>query len=86
MFLFQIAQGLFEINALYIDPTSATVLATSISGIVIALGATAVVLWRKAKKKAAAVLKIDENANKEVEEELVIKEDADEAAETAKTE
>ena len=80
MFLFEIAHGLFEINSLYIDPTSATVLATSISGIVIAVGATAVVLWRKAKKKAAAVLNIDENANKEVEEDLVINEETDETA------
>ena len=86
MFLFQMAQGLFEINALYLDPTSATVLATSISGIVIALGATFVILWRKAKKKAALVLKIDENANKEVEEDLVIKEDADEATVAQNTE
>ena len=75
MFLFEITTGLLGLNSLYIDPTSATVLATSISGIVIAVGATAVILWRKAKKKAALVLKIDENANKEVEEELVIKED-----------
>ncbi len=83
MFLFEIAHGLFEINSLYIDPTSATVLATSISGIVIAVGATAVVLWRKAKKKAAAVLKIDENANKEVEEDLVINEESDEIGKNA---
>ena len=61
--------------ALYIDPTATSILLTSISGIVIAVGATAVVLWRKAKKKAAQVLHIDENANKEVEEELVIKDD-----------
>ena len=58
-------------------------LATSISGIVIALGATAVVLWRKAKKKAALLLKIDENAHKEVEEDLVIKEDDEASADTA---
>ena len=72
MFLFQIAQAMFEINSLYIDPTATTILATSISGIVIAVGATAVILWRKAKKKAASVLHIDENANKEVEEDIVI--------------
>ena len=79
MFLFQLAQGIFEINSLYIDPTATTILATSISGIVIAVGATAVILWRKAKKKAALLLKIDENAHKEVEEDLVINDDADEA-------
>ena len=59
----------------YIDPSTTTILISSISGIVIAIGAGAVILWRKAKKKVAGVLHIDENANKEVEEELVIKED-----------
>ncbi len=49
---------------------------TSISGIVIAVGATAVILWRKAKKKVASALHIDENAHKEVEEELVINTDS----------
>lgn len=84
MFLLNMAQGLLELNALYLDPAATTVLATSISGIVIALGATAVVLWRKAKKKAALILNIDENAHKEVEEDLVIKED-DEAVTASET-
>ncbi len=75
MFIFDIAREVFTLNALYIDPSAATVLLTSISGVVIAVGATAVVLWRKAKKKAAEVLHIDENANKEVEEDIVIKDD-----------
>lgn len=75
MFIFDIAREMFTLNALYIDPSAATVLLTSISGVVIAVGATAVVLWRKAKKKAAEVLHIDENANKEVEEDIVIKDD-----------
>lgn len=72
MFIFDVAREMFTLNALYIDPSAATVLLTSISGVVIAVGATAVVLWRKAKKKAAEVLHIDENANKEVEEDIVI--------------
>ena len=63
---------IIPVTALYIDPAATTVIITSISGIVIAVGATAVILWRKAKKKVATVLHIDENANKEVEEELVI--------------
>ena len=77
MLFYQIMSSLFEVNALYIDPTSTTILLTSISGIVIAVGATAVILWRKAKKKAALLLKINENANKEVEEDLVINEDSE---------
>ena len=59
----------------YIDPSTTTILISSISGIVIAIGAGAVLLWRKAKKRVADVLHIDENSKKEVEEELVIKED-----------
>ena len=64
-------------TTMYIDPAATTVIITSISGIVIAVGATAVILWRKAKKKIANALHIDENANKEVEEELVINTDSD---------
>lgn len=59
-------------TALYLDPTSVSILLTSISGVAIAISATAVILWRKAKKKVANVLHIDENANKEVEEDIVI--------------
>ena len=68
---------IIPITAMYIDPAATTVIITSISGIVIAVGATAVILWRKAKKKVAAALHIDENANKEVEEDLVINTDSD---------
>ena len=63
-------------SATYIDPAATSVVITSISGIVIAVGATAVILWRKAKKKVATALHIDENANKEVEEELIINTDS----------
>ena len=66
---------IIPVTALYIDPAATTVIITSISGIVIAVGATAVILWRKAKKKVATVLHIDENANKEVEEDIVINDD-----------
>ena len=61
-------------TALYLDPAATSILVTSISGVVIAVSATAVILWRKAKKKVAIALHIDENANKEVEEDLVINE------------
>ena len=60
-------------QALYIDPSTVTVAVSSISGIVIALGATFAILWTRAKKKAAKALHIDANAHKEVEEDLVIK-------------
>ena len=64
-------------TTMYIDPAATTVIITSISGVVIAVGATAVILWRKTKKKVAKALHIDENANKEVEEDLVIKPDSE---------
>ena len=37
-------------TAAYIDPSTTTILISSISGIVIAIGAAAVIVWRKAKK------------------------------------
>ena len=76
-------------NMLYIDPAATSILLTSLSGIVIAVGATAVILWRKFRKKVTKVLKIDENANKEVEDEIVLKDESATdaaAAETAVTE
>lgn len=60
--------------AAYLDPAATSILVTSISGILIAVSATAVILWRKAKKKVSKALHIDENANKEVEEEIVLTE------------
>ncbi|MBQ7829148.1 MAG: hypothetical protein IJ345_02645 [Clostridia bacterium] len=68
---------ILPMTAMYIDPAATTVIITSISGIVIAVGAAAVIFWRKAKKKVANVLHIDENANKEVEEDLVINTESD---------
>lgn len=67
---------MLPVTAAYIDPSAASILIVSISGIVAAVGATAIILWRKAKKKVATVLHIDENANKEVEDELVINEES----------
>ena len=66
--------GLIAPTQCYLDPSAVSILATSITGIVIAVGATVVILARKAKKKVAKVLHIDENANKEVEEDIVINE------------
>lgn len=63
---------MISITVAYLDPSATTILLTSISSIAIAVGATALILWRKAKKKVTATLHIDENANKEVEDELVI--------------
>lgn len=62
----------------YIDPSVTTAIVQAVAGVAVAVGAVFAIVWRKAKKKAAEVLHIDENANKEVEEDIVeIDENAD---------
>ena len=56
----------------YIDPAATSVLLSSITAIVIAVGASAIVIWRKLKKKVSKTLHIDPNAGKEVEEDIVV--------------
>lgn len=67
-------------NLLYIDPAATTVLLSSITAIAVACGATFIILGRKLKKGVQKTFHIDENANKDVEEELVV---LDETAESA---
>lgn len=55
----------------YVDPSVMTYSIQVIAGVVIAAGAVIGVFWRKAKKKVQDKLGIDENAKKEVEEEVV---------------
>ena len=62
----------FSTNLLYIDPAATSMLLTSITAIVVAAGAGIFIAWRAFKKKVNKVLHIDENAKKEVEDELVI--------------
>lgn len=59
---------LFGVNSnAYIDPSVMTYVIQVIAGVVIAVGAVAGIIWRKAKKKVNEKLGIDENKNKEVE-------------------
>lgn len=60
-----------DINA-YIDPSVMTYMIQAVAGIVIALGAAIGIYFRKAKKKMADKLGIDENRNKEVESDEII--------------
>ena len=46
-----------------------------VAGVVVAVGAVVGIYWRKAKKKVQDKLGIDENANKEVEDEIVVSDD-----------
>ena len=67
------AMLLFGINGnAYIDPSDLTYLIQAIAGIVIAVGATAGIYFRRAKKKLNNKLGIDENKNKEVESDDII--------------
>lgn len=56
----------------YVDPSVSTMAIQAVAAVVVAAGAVVGVLWSKAKKKAAQVLNIDENAGKIVEEDIVV--------------
>ncbi|MBQ8426425.1 MAG: hypothetical protein IJX16_01540 [Clostridia bacterium] len=62
-------------NLLYLDPAAVSVLLSSITVIVLGIGASLIIWWRKFKKKVNKTLNIDPNKGKEVEEDLVITED-----------
>jgi len=55
----------------YLDPSVATYAIQVVAGVVVAVGAVVGIYWRKAKKKVSNALGIDENAGKEVEDEVV---------------
>ena len=55
----------------YLDPSVMTYTVQVVAGVVVAIGAVIGVYWRKAKKKVQDKLGIDENAKKEVEEDVV---------------
>ncbi|MCI6734311.1 MAG: hypothetical protein MR437_04455 [Clostridiales bacterium] len=67
------------VNLLYLDPAATTAIITSLTAIIAAVGAWFIIRWRKIKKGVSKTLHIDENAKKEVEDDLVIT-DADIAA------
>lgn len=76
------------LNMLYIDPAATSMLLSSITAIVVACGAGIFMAWRSMKKKVKKAFHIDENANKEMEDELVINDevaDDDNHATDAKT-
>ena len=55
----------------YVDPSVTTYAIQAIVGVVVAVGAVAAIWWRKAKKKVADKLGIDENAKKSTEADVV---------------
>lgn len=57
--------------AAYVDPSVMTYAVQAIIGFVIVIGVSIGAIWRRFKKKAKVVLNVDENANKEIEEDIV---------------
>ncbi len=66
---------MFSLNLLYVDPSVVTYGIQAIAGVVIAVGAVAAVLWRKAKKKVSNALKLEENSKKEEDAEIELVEE-----------
>lgn len=56
----------------YIDPSVMTYTIQAVAGVAIAVGAAVGIHFRKAKKKLAEKMNIDENRNKEVEGDDII--------------
>ena len=57
----------------YVDPSVMSYTVQAIAGVAIALGVVFGVVWRRVKKGASKALGRDENAGKEVEDEIVRK-------------
>lgn len=68
------------LNIAYIDPSVMTYSIQAIAGIAVAIGAVATVFWRRAKKKVSDKLGLDDVSKKEVEEDIVLIEETEEAA------
>ena len=57
----------------YVDPSVMSYTVQAVAGVIIACSVVIGVIWRKVKKGTKKVLKIDENAGKEVEDEIQVK-------------
>ena len=73
-------------NMLYIDPAATTAVVASLAAVFTALGAAFIIIWRKVKKGVSKTFHIDENANREVEDELVILDESAPSDEKAESE
>ena len=70
---------------LYIDISAVSFAVPIITGIVVAVGAWLAIHFRRAKSKISKKLGIDENAGKEVEDDVVISDEPDEETEGTET-
>lgn len=60
---------------LYIDPSAVSYIIPAIAGVAVVVGSWLYLHFRRAKSKVSKKLGIDENAGKEVEEDIVIKDE-----------
>lgn len=58
------------INTAYLDPSVITIAFSAIAGVAVTIGAAVAVYYHRIKKKVNDKLGIDENAKKEVEEDV----------------
>ena len=64
--------SIFSLNiGCYLDPSVMTYAIQVVAGVIVAVGAVVGIYWRKAKKKVQDKLGIDENAKKEVEDDVI---------------
>ncbi len=63
---------MFLPRLLYVDPSVMTYAIQAIAGVVIAVSAVVVLLWRKAKKKVVEKLNLEDKSIKETEEEVTV--------------
>lgn len=68
-----------HIFSAYIDPSVMTYAIQAIAGVVIAIGAVAAVMWRRAKKKALKALGLEEKTKKQVEDDIQLTEETPDA-------
>lgn len=76
---------MMEPNVLYVDPSVLTYAITAIASVVVSIGAVVVIMGRKAKKKVAEKLNLEDRSIKETEGAVeLIEETEDKAVETTK--
>lgn len=74
---------MMEPNVLYVDPSVLTYAITAIASVVVSIGAVIVIMGRKAKKKVAEKLNLEDRSIKETEGAVELIEDTEETTETA---
>lgn len=55
----------------YLDPSVMTYTIQAVAGVLVAVGAVAGIYWRRAKRKVQDKFGIDENARKEIEDDII---------------